>query len=166
MKTANYWITKLALESHPEGGYFKEIYRASESVSHDHLPDRFSGSRAFSTSIYYLLQDENFSAFHKINQDEIWHHYDGNVIHIHIISPDGKHRVEHLGKNPDKAQLPQVVVEAGSYFAAAIENQSGYVLAGCTVAPGFDFEDFVMPCRDDLLQQFPQHKEIITRFTR
>lgn len=107
MKTADYWIKKLGLDPHPEGGYFREIYRAAESVDQDALPERFSGSRSFSTSIYYLLGIGTYSAFHKINQDEIWHFYDGGCLNIHIIEKNQQNRIPaQRYTRPDRSLFP------------------------------------------------------------
>lgn len=164
MKTADYWIKKLGLDPHPEGGYFREIYRAAESVDQDALPERFSGSRSFSTSIYYLLGIGTYSAFHKINQDEIWHFYDGGCLNIHIIEKNGNYSLKKLGLEAEWGQTPQIVISAGNLFAAEPAKGTDFCLAGCTVAPGFDFADFFMPDKGKLLEQFPAQKGIISRF--
>lgn len=164
MKPYRDWIKRLNLEPHPEGGYYKEVYRAGEEISKDALPARFSGSRSFSTGIYFLLPKGNFSAFHKINQDELWHHYDGASLQVHIISEAGIYSTIRLGKDPDQGEMPMGVVPAGAYFAA--ESDGAYSLVGCTVAPGFDFEDFDLPDQASLIGRFPEHTELIKRFTR
>lgn len=78
MLNARQWIERLELIKHPEGGYYKETYRAEETIAKNHLPERFSGNRSFSTAIYFLLKEGDFSAFHRIKQDELWHFYDGS----------------------------------------------------------------------------------------
>jgi hypothetical protein len=166
MKPMDYWIKKLNLEPHPEGGYYKEMYRCSESVSRESLPERFTGPRSFSTAIYFLLPQTAFSAFHRINQDEIWHFYYGSPIILHVIAPDGTYTVKILGIDPEKNESPQVLVPAGCYFAAESPGDAGYTLSGCTVAPGFDFDDFIMPSFEDLSALFPEHSGIIKKFTR
>lgn len=166
MKDTNYWVEKLNLQPHPEGGFFKETYRSHEIIPKAALPERFSGDRVFSTSIYLLLSKDNFSAFHRIKQDELWHFYDGTSLTIHIISLDGSHSTTKLGKNIDEGEIPQVVVKAGCFFAAETNDKESFSLTGCTVAPGFDFADFEMPNRDKLIELFPQHVEIIKKFTR
>ncbi|MFH0975999.1 MAG: cupin domain-containing protein [Spirochaetota bacterium] len=166
MKDENYWIDKLKLEPHPEGGYFKEIYRSQEIIPKSALPERFSGDRVFSTSIYFLLNKSNFSAFHHIKQDELWHFYDGSALTIHVIDLNSAYYAAKLGRNADEGEFPQVIVNAGCYFAAEINDKSSYTLAGCTVAPGFDFADFEMPGKSRLIELFPQYEEIIRKFTR
>ena len=165
MKNKQYWIDKLGLLAHPEGGFYKETYRASESITRESLPERFDADRNFSTSIYFLLSENNFSAFHKIKQDELWHFHYGDSLMIHIISPEGDYSYQKLGLDLDQNETPQVIVPAGYYFAAEVNDKTSYVLCGCTVAPGFDFADFEMPNRKELLEQFPQHKDVITKLT-
>jgi len=166
MKNADYWIDKLDLEIHPEGGFFKEIYRSGETVSKEALPERFSGRRAFSTSIYYLLKNRNISLFHRINQDEIWHFYEGAALVIHVLSEYGVYSKYILGRNIEAGESFQIVVPAGCYFAAEVNDKESFGLVGCTVAPGFDFEDFELPAREELCQAFPQHRKIVESFTR
>lgn len=154
------------LEPHPEGGYFKETYRSSEFIKEAHLSSKFKGNRNFSTSIYFLLTSDSFSAFHKINQDEIWHFYKGSSLSLHIISPKGILSTIMIGSDIAKGETPQYVVPAGHYFAAKVNNTSSYAFVGCTVSPGFDFRDFDLPKRITLIEKFPQHSEIITQLTR
>lgn len=164
--TAENWITGLGLSGHPEGGWFRETYRGSESIRREHLPSRFDGDRSFSTLIYYLLESGDFSAFHRIRQDEAWHYYAGSALTIFLIDPQGSLHEWKLGLDLSRGELPQRVVPAGWYFAAALEEPAGYALTGCSVAPGFDFSDFELPSREELLGKFPQHREVIERLTR
>jgi predicted cupin superfamily sugar epimerase len=87
---AKKYIQKLQLKSHPEGGYYKEIYRAGELILPDHLPKRYKESRAFSTSIYFLLEGNQFSSFHRLKSDELWHFYDGSTLIIYTIDEKGE----------------------------------------------------------------------------
>ena len=166
MPNAREWIEQLRLSRHPEGGWFRETYRSSETVAAAHLPPRFTGDRAFSTAIYYLLEQDDFSALHRIHQDEVWHFHDGAALTLHLIAPSGEASSLHLGRRPDLGQLPQAVVPAGYLFAAAVDEPNAYSLCGCTVAPGFDFADFEMPPRAELLQLYPEHRALIERLTR
>lgn len=166
MKNADYWIDKLNLEQHPEGGFFKELYRSDETISHVALPERFSGERVFSTSIYYLLNKVDISLFHRINQDEIWHFYEGCPLTIHCISVDGIYSASVLGRDIEQGDSFQIVVKAGCYFAAETNNKDSFSLVGCTVAPGFDFADFELPSQSDLITAFPEHEKLIHSFTK
>ena len=162
-RTASYWIKRLDLRPHPEGGWFREVYRSSDTIPSCGLPHRFpaSSERATATSLYYLLESGQISAFHRIRSDEIWHHYDGSTILLHTLSSIGEHAVARVGHEPD-AQL-QVVVPSTCWFAAEVEQSSGWALLGCTVAPGFSFDDFELAARADLLKQFPHRSGLIAR---
>ncbi len=155
----------LQLASHPEGGYYRETYRSAETVAAGALPARFAGNRSFGTSIYFLLPADTFSAFHRIRQDEVWHFHGGGTLIIHAIDGEGRYSIHRLGMDPERDGRPQAVIPAGSWFGAEVED-GDYVLAGCTVAPGFDFADFEMGGREALLKEYPRHAEIILRLTR
>lgn len=159
-------IEKLKLLPHPEGGYYKETYRSSGLIQSENLGHAFTEARNYATSIYFMLTSDTFSAFHKINQDEIWHFYDGSPILLHVISDSGNHTQQIIGKDLFNGQNPQIVVPANHWFAATVINKNDYSLVGCGVSPGFDFKDFTLPTREQLLQKFPQHEEIITALTR
>lgn len=161
MRTASYWIKTLNLQKHPEGGWFKEVYRSAEMLRSTVLPENFSGDRSISTSIYYLLEDDDFSAFHRIKSDELWHFYTGTSA-IEIVSIENqKIRKQILGNEPNENQWFQVVVPKNTWFAASLVNKKGFALVGCTVAPGFHFDDFEM-ANQTLIKQFPElEKEIV-----
>lgn len=164
--TQDDWIRSLELQPHPEGGWYREVYRSAESIPHPALPRRFTGARQFATSIYYLLGPGDFSALHRIRQDEIWHFYDGSRLVVQVIHPNGSTEELLLGRDLARGERPMAVVPAGSWFGARVADGDGYALMGCTVAPGFDFEDFELPTRAELIELFPQHGELITTFTR
>ncbi|WP_353722565.1 cupin domain-containing protein [Dyadobacter sp. 676] len=167
MKPASYWIERYNLLPHPEGGYYAETYRASENIPHSALPARFGGERAYSTGIYFLLESHHFSAFHRIQADEMWHFYAGGALEVFVIDPlTGALNVIRLGSNPDNGETFQAVVPAGAWFASRPAVGSAYALVGCTVAPGFDFADFEMAERETLSQRYPQHAGLIAGLTR
>jgi len=163
---ARYWVERLGLEPHPEGGYFRQTYRSEVTIAREALPAGFGGARAASTAIYFLLEGKNFSAFHRLRSDEVWHFYEGSPLLVHVIDPIGKHSTIFLGCAPDVGQTLQAVVHAGCWFASHVWDWKSYALVGCTVAPGFDFEDFEMGKRDELVRQYPQHRELIRRLMR
>lgn len=163
-KQAEDWIEFLDLIKHPEGGWFRETYRSSESIDSRHLPARFNGERSFSTAIYFLLKSAEFSAFHKIKQDELWHFHCGSSLVLHIIDENAKYQQQLLGLHND--ENPQIVVKAGCLFAAKVIDPDSYTLVSCTVAPGFEFDDFEMPSRKRLLDLYPQHKSVIMKLTK
>ena len=164
--TAKEYINNLGLLPHPEGGYFKEIYRSEGIVSQPNLPLRYSGGRAYSTSIYYLLEGNDFSSLHRLDSDEQWFHIDGSALTIHSITPDGTYVQQRIGKDLANGELPHVVVTHGSWFGGTVDNKESYSLVGCVVAPGFDFDDFELARREELIHRFPHHTELIERLTR
>lgn len=166
MNTATYWVEKLQLRKHPEGGFFAETYRSEESVPQAGLPARFSGPRRFGTAILYLLEESDFSAFHKIKSDEIWHFYNGDPLNIFYFDTNGNLKKIVLGNNPGNGEVFQAVVPTGCWFGSIPAAGSKYALVGCTVAPGFDFDDFEMAERAVLSEMYPQHREIIQALTR
>ena len=164
MSSADHYIKELNLEPHPEGGFFRETYRSTGSISASGLKN-FIGSRSFSTCIYYLLKGNEISVFHKLKSDEVWHFYDGGSIRIYILS-DGPLMQKTLGKEIGNGENFQQVIPANTWFAAELIDKKSFTLAGCTVAPGFDFRDFEIGKREELLKLYPQHEEMILKFTR
>ena len=141
-------IQSLQLAPHPEGGFYRETYRSQNE------------GRAHGTAILYLLPGETFSAWHRVDADEIWHFHSGGPLDLHLISPDGEASVLRLGPH-----APQGLVPAGWWQAAhALGPEAS--LCGCTVHPGFEFAGFEMPPREVLAALFPQHLNLIERFTR
>jgi predicted cupin superfamily sugar epimerase len=163
---AAYWIEKLRLEPHPEGGYYRVTYGAELVIDQAALPDRFNGRRRASTAIYFLIDPASFSAFHRIASDELWHFYAGGPLLIHALRPDGELDTIHLGQAIELGQVFQAVVPAGNWFASELQNPSEFALVGCTVAPGFDFDDFELAKCEELCAEFPQYEPLIRRLTR
>jgi len=161
---AQKYIKQLQLKKHPEGGYFREVYRSGERILPTHLPKRYKSSRNFSTSIYFLLQEMQFSSFHILKSDELWHFYDGWKVLLYVINKDGELVTKKLGKDKD-CQL-QLTIEKQNWFAAELEDKKSFTLFGCTVSPGFEFEDFQLGKRDELIKKFPQHSALIKRLTK
>lgn len=166
MMTIKEITTHLELLPHPEGGFYKESYRSDISIPQNHLPEPFKGDRSYCTGIYFLLTSNNFSAFHRIKQDEIWHFYTGSSLYVHAIDKDGSYTRHEVGLDLLKDQRPQLVVPKGCWFASEVKDKNSYSLVGCTVAPGFDFEDFELTQRKELINTYPQHEKIISRLTR
>lgn len=165
IKNAQYWIEKLNLQKHPEGGYYRETYRCLDTINNDNLLLRYSGQRNASTAIYYLLCNEEFSGFHRLESDEIFHFYSGSSLTVHIINPQGDYQLIKLGNNPEDNQVLQLVIPHHSWFASAVSQPDSYSLIGCTVSPGFDFNDFTLGKKDDLIKLYPQHRTVIEKFT-
>jgi hypothetical protein len=164
--TVDELVRRLDLARHPEGGWYRETYRSGEIIPGSALPERFGGPRPFSTSIYFLLEQGEVSALHRIKSDEIWHFHAGAPLMIHIITPCGGHQELRLGTDLSARESFKIVVEAGCWFGAEVSGAGRYSLVGCTVSPGFDFADFKLGNRSDLLREYPQHAEIINRLTR
>lgn len=164
-RTSEYWIEKLQLQQHPEGGFFSETYRSQEEMSADALPERYGSARTFGTSIYFLLTPDSVSNFHRLKSDEIWHFHQGGAATIHMISPTGELSAKTIGADLEEGQSLQVVIPKGHWFAAEVVA-ADYILVGCTVAPGFEFEDFELASRHNLSSAYPQHQTLIERFTK
>ncbi|MEM8847784.1 MAG: cupin domain-containing protein [Bacteroidota bacterium] len=159
-------IHRFNLEPHPEGCYFRETYRSNGHIESSALPNAYVGKRNYSTCIYFLLTSDTFSAFHRIKQDEIWHFYQGSSIRLHLISEEGEYTKVTIGTDFESDQVPQFVVPGGFWFAAEVMEIDSFSFVGCTVSPGFDFQDFELPSRKKLLGKFPQHRKVIERLTR
>jgi hypothetical protein len=153
-------VALLDLAPHPEGGFYRETWRSPLALAG--LP---RGERAASTAIYFLLPAGTFSALHRVESDEAWHHYDGDPVELHLLDDAGTHLRVLLGRDLAAGQRPQHVVPAGTW-QAAVPVGDRYALCGCTVSPGFDFRDFAMPPREELTRRFPQHAELVARLTR
>lgn len=156
-------IKTLALAPHPEGGYYRETYRAGIDMAGKNLPEVFGGRRQSATSILFLLSSSDFSAFHKLNQDEVWYFHQGGLLILHLIHEDGTYEELKLGLPHNNGQ-PQCIIPAKTLFAA--ETKGEYCLVGCMTSPGFDFADLVMPSRKTIMEQHPQHETLIKKFTR
>lgn len=164
MKSVEYWISNLNLQTHPEGGFFAETYRSDEEISNDALPERYDSGRCFSTSIFFLLTRDTYSKFHKLKSDEIWHYNYGGKLNIYCIEPDGKMTVHSFGPDIDKGDKLQFTIPKNTWFAAEV-SEGEYVLLSCTVAPGFDFDDFELADTTALIETFPLHSNIISQYS-
>ena len=154
-------IDRFGMTRHPEGGAFVETYRSDLAVTAEGFP----GPRAASTGIYFLLGRGEFSAFHRIRSDEMWHFYLGGALLIVEIDEDGAVRETILGRDVEAGQSLTHVVKAGRWFASCPAPASEFSLVGCTVAPGFDFADFELAGRGELARRFPRHEAIIHKLT-
>jgi len=166
LKEANRIIRLLNLQKHPEGGYYSEVFRSDEIIGKKSLPARYKSKRCLHTSIYFLLKGNDFSAFHRLNTDEIWHFYSGSKILIHIIENKNRINTFILGNNLKAGEKFQIIVKKGHWFAAEVEDKKSYALIGCTMSPGFDFEDFELGEHSKLIRLYPKHREIIEKFTK
>ena len=162
--TAQTYIEALEMQPHPEGGFFRETYRSGQLV--EVIGDGAVHQRNAATGIYFLLEEGNFSAFHKIKSDEMWHFYAGQALEILELKTTGELQCTRLGPDTLRGDVHQHVVQANTWFASRVAAGSAFSLVGCTVAPGFDFADFCLAERAALLATFPQHDRVITELTR
>ncbi len=161
------YIEGLQLCSHPEGGYFKETFRSNGEIPQNALePHGFKGARCFSTSIYFLLPGTTFSALHRILSDETWYFHAGAPLEVYMLFDDGTLKVEKIGPSFTNGESFQYTVPARCWFCSRSVDVDGFTLVGCQVAPGFDFQDFELAKRDELINTFPQHVDFINQFTR
>jgi hypothetical protein len=151
-------IAALELQPHPEGGWYRETYRAALEVALG--PDR----RAASTAIYYLLEHGDRSRLHRIRSDELWHHHAGAGLVIHCFGPAG-YTALRLGADLEAGERPQHWVRAGEWFGATVEVPGAWALVGCTVAPGFEFRDLEFADRAELTAAHPAHADLVARLT-
>jgi len=149
-------IETLGLRAHPEGGYYRETFRSGQRV------ETPRGPRSALTTILFLLTEDSFSAFHRIASDEVWNFYDGDPIAIEILNRGGAHERRSLGPGGPW----QTVVPAGAAFASHVPRPGGYALVGCDVAPGFEFADFELCDRSELMASHPNAAAIISSLTR
>jgi predicted cupin superfamily sugar epimerase len=163
---ADFIIEKYQLQPHPEGGFYTETYRSSGLIPKAALPTNFTGERYFSTAILFLLNENDISALHRLKQDEVWHFYLGGPLRLVMISPDGKFSETMLGQNLASDYAVQAVIPAGYWFGAKPIEGAVFSFTGCTVAPGFDFADFELAKRSEMLSLFPDLEPIIMEFTR
>ena len=158
-------ISLLQLERHPEGGWFREIYRSEGIIPTPGLPPAIRSPRNYSTSIYFLLQGLEVSALHRIMSDEIWHYYEGDsAVEIVMLGNSGE-KIIRLGRNIARGEFFQYVVPARTWFGAYLNVSEGHALCGCTVSPGFDFQDFEIGNRTQLLHEYPGSEKLIRKLT-
>ena len=152
---AQYWIDTLALQPHPEGGYYKEVYRSTGSFT----PVDIGAERNYATSIYFLIERDNVSHFHSIKQDELWFYHAGAPLSVYVIGSSGVLDEIAIGPKTDKGQVLQAMIPAGAIFGS--KSTGDYSLVSCVVAPGFDFKDFILYPKKDLMERFPELLDII-----
>ena len=165
MKDAAFWIEKLNLQPHPEGGFYSETYRSKEIILENGLPKRYGSPRSFGTAIYFLLRSEDISAFHRIKSDELWFFHTGSATEICCLSHEGVKTI-YLGSEYEKGQSFQLLVPANTWFGARVVTSESFALLSCTVAPGFAFEDFELGERTKLVMEFPESRSVIEMLTK
>jgi predicted cupin superfamily sugar epimerase len=157
--TADQLVHLLDLKPHPEGGYYRETYRSPEPIPGT------DPSRVYSTAIYYLLVPGSVSKIHRLTADEMFHFYLGDSVTWVLLGPQGDVRKLALGQNLQRGEQLQLVVPAGTWFGGYLNEGGNWALMGTTVAPGFEFSDFVLAQREELLKAFPGAQKEIVRLT-
>lgn len=159
-------VERFALVPHPEGGFFREVYRSNQVLDHPGIPQGADAARSAGTLIYFLLSGADFSAFHRVRwSDEVWHLYAGGPLEIFTIDAD--HRLDRSLLTADLMNgEPTKLIPAGTWQSARPANGAPWALGGCTVSPGFEFEDFDMPPAEELIGRFPEHESTIRELTR
>lgn len=165
-RDAAFWIEHLRLEKHIEGGSFSDVYKSPLQLTKEQLPQNFSGDRHCTTHIYFLLEENQFSAFHRIKSDELWHFYAGDPLIIYEFDDEGDIIEHRLGDDPENHESFFCVIRAGHWFASRLAPGGEFALVGCSVSPGFDYVDFELAERDALIQKYPDYAELITELTR
>lgn len=160
VKDAGYYISSLELQPHPEGGYYKEVFRSQQNI----IREGAAVIKQACTSIYYLLENTDFSGFHRIASEEIWYFHKGEPLLIHVIDEKGRLTTHELSDEPTGSF--SVAVSAGLWFAAEIQSAKGFTLVSCAVAPGFEFNEFEMGTLAGLIELYPQHASILMKLCR
>jgi predicted cupin superfamily sugar epimerase len=171
-------VARFGLIPHPEGGFYRETYRATQRVvrvsgndtAHQHASNARptpAADLSASTAILYLLSGDAYSAWHRIGADEGWHFYAGCPVDVHVLRPDGGLTSHRLGNALERDDAVfQAVVPARCWFAAERIDTAGYALLGCTVAPGFEFREFELADTGQLLATHPSHAALVGRLGR
>ncbi|WP_419887878.1 cupin domain-containing protein [Neobacillus niacini] len=159
----DYWVSKLGMTPHPEGGYYKETFQSEEQISDKELSVNLEGKRRLYTSIYFLLTSNDVSHFHRLKSDELWYYHGGSSLSIHVIDESGQYKEIKLGLNLGAGEVPQALVKKNSIFGSSVSEKDTCSLVGCMVSPGFEFQDFELFTQEELLKVYPQHKEIIMK---
>lgn|SRR5512133_2367626 len=157
---------QLGLVAHPEGGFYVQTYKSQDRLPKDSVDKRYAGARAAGTAIYYLLEPGTFSEMHRLKSDEIFHFYLGDPVEMLQLWPDGSSRRVVLGSDLKGGQNLQVVVPKDVWQGSHLVEGGRLALLGCTVAPGFEFEDYASGSRESLIRQYPREQELIAKLTR
>jgi len=155
-------INTFQLEPHIEGGWYRRTFESDQLTGNSSL----AGTRHITTSIVYLLAQQEFSAFHKLQQYETWHFYSGDSLLIHWFDEHGILQSQILGNDYEKGEFPQLTIKPNTYFAAELMEGSEYAFVGCSVSPGFHYDDFSIASRSELITLYPEHSKIITKLTK
>nr|WP_042342207.1 cupin domain-containing protein [Bacillus timonensis] len=157
-KDAQFYISHLGLEPHPEGGFYKQTFVSDMIINTEQ-----DNQRKLYTSIYFLLRSEEISHLHRLKSDELWYYHGGSSLTVHMIDAKGEYKEVNLGLQLDKGEVPQILVPKNAIFGSSVKEENTFSLVGCMVSPGFEFEDFELFTQEELLMEYPQHEEAIRR---
>lgn len=160
MKDKSIWIDHYKMAGHEEGGFFYQVLKSDQTIQLEGQKPR-----ALYTSIYFLLTSNNPSRFHRLTADEVWYYHYGSPLTVHMITAEGDYQQVTLGTDVEQGQVLQVVVPKGTIFGSTVEDADSYSLVSCMVSPGFEYDDFELFKRADLLNQYPAYADIIHRLT-
>lgn len=150
----DYWVEELDLKAHPEGGYYRETYRSGLEYE----------GRSLSTHIYYLLPGDSFSRFHRLRYDEHWYFHYGSAMRMYFLRERGL-EAHVLGLRPAEGESLSLLVPGGTIFGGEVLDKTSFTLVSCHMAPGFHFEDFELPAKKQLKENFPEHQSVIDKLT-
>lgn len=160
MKDKSIWIDHYKMSGHEEGGFFYQVLKSDQTIQLEGQKPR-----ALYTSIYFLLTSNNPSRFHRLTADEVWYCHYGSPLTVHMITAEGDYQQVTLGTDVKQGQVLQAVVPKGTIFGSTVEDADSYSLVSCMVSPGFEYDDFELFKRADLLNQYPAYADIIHRLT-
>lgn len=159
-----HWIMELNLSPHPEGGWFRELYRNNVEIPEEITGTAYKGNRNLATSIYFMLAQGNISKLHRLKSDELWYFHFGSPITVHVFH-DGAYHKFTMGTDIDQQQKLQLIIPAGAIFGAEVEENEGYTIVGCMVSPGFHFDDFELLNFTEVSELYPSYIDLIQKFT-
>lgn len=151
------------LTPHQEGGYYKQSFHSTETISDQEVTVNFDGNRKLYTSIYFLLTSNDISHFHRLKSDELWYYHAGSPLTIHVIEENGEYKEIKLGLNLDEGEVPQALVPKNTIFGSSVMDADTFSLVGCMVSPGFEYKDFELFTQEELLVKYPEHKDVIVK---
>ena len=158
----------LGLQPHPrEGGWYVRTLESAETLPPSAFADdRYLTARRLVTAIYYLLEPDTFSEMHRLRSDEIFHHYMGGAVEMLQLHADGRSSVHGIGPDLERGERPQLLVPRHVWQGCRLREPQGFALLGCTVSPGFEFEDYESGTYEELVRGWPEQAERLRALTR
>ena len=168
MRDYRSFIERLNLLPHPEGGYYRRNWQSVlQAETIDTNGEILHALRSIGSSILYLLPSQQVSIWHKMACDEMWHFYHGSSLRLHLLSTGSGYSNFNLGLDLEHNELPQFIIPRGTWFCAEVVEEGSFTFCGCTLWPSFSYADYELAEREQLLHEFPAHKDLINRiFTK